>query len=335
MSVYKAKINTNGRHDLVNEIPLSTPYVIQIDPANICNFKCRFCPTGVLKSGISGNSKQKGLLDFEVLKKVINDLSGFDSAIKCVKLWKDGEPLLNPNLADMIKYVKCSGMVEKIELTTNGSLLTPELSHEIVEAGLNRIIISLEGLSSQYYSTVAGVKIDFERLIEQITILFSYRKSCTIHVKMIDTGICEREKNTFLSLFSPIADELFVEKAVPCWPGFDNIKANAADQNVWGETLIKKEVCPLPFYSMAININGDVSMCCNDWQQKIIAGNIINDTLPHIWRSEATHKFQLLQLEKKRKQHPICSLCSYPDYVAIDVIDNYTPELLSKFKQMN
>ena len=76
-------------------------------------------------------------------KKIIDDICKFEKPIKVLRLYKDGEPLLNPHFADMIRYAKEKKCAERIDTTTNASLLNPKISLEIIEAGLDRINISI------------------------------------------------------------------------------------------------------------------------------------------------------------------------------------------------
>ncbi|GAI93190.1 unnamed protein product, partial [marine sediment metagenome] len=56
-------------------------------------------------------------MDFELYKKIIDDLKEFDAPLKVLRLYKDGEPLLNNRFADMVRYAKGSGVVKYIDTT--------------------------------------------------------------------------------------------------------------------------------------------------------------------------------------------------------------------------
>ncbi len=115
----KPRINLEGRTPLETVIPLSTPFIVFVDPASSCNFKCTFCPTGH-RDMIAETGRFQGVMKFEVFQKIIDDLGEFDKPIKVLRMYKDGEPLLNKRLADMVAYAKRSGHVDYIDTTTNG-----------------------------------------------------------------------------------------------------------------------------------------------------------------------------------------------------------------------
>ena len=146
----KPRINLEGRTKLETVIPLSTPFILSVDPSSACNFQCKFCPTGD-RQLIRSTQRWQGKMDLALFTKIINDLSEFDHPLKVLRLYKEGEPLLNPNLPDMIRYAKNSGMIDFIDTTTNGSLLTDDLSLKLVEAGLDRINISVDAMSDKQF----------------------------------------------------------------------------------------------------------------------------------------------------------------------------------------
>ena len=70
----KPRINLENRTPLETVIPLSTPFVIFVDPASACNFKCTFCPTGH-RDMIAETGRFQGAMKLDVFKKVIDDLA--------------------------------------------------------------------------------------------------------------------------------------------------------------------------------------------------------------------------------------------------------------------
>ena len=73
----KPRIELENRTKLETVIPLSTPFVIFVDPADSCNFKCNFCPTGdsELMKKVGRPFK---VMNFELYKKIIDDICEFD-----------------------------------------------------------------------------------------------------------------------------------------------------------------------------------------------------------------------------------------------------------------
>ena len=213
----KPRINLEGRTALETVIPLATPFIVFVDPASACNFACSFCPTGHFEfPGIAG--RFNGLMKLDLFRKVIDDLADFESPIKVLRLYKDGEPFLNKRLADMVRYAKQSGRVEFIDTTTNGSLITPERLAPVLEAGIDKINISVDGMDEETYERVVKVKFDFARFVERVKWLYANKGSCEIVVKTVGDILTEAQIQEFYDTFGDHCDRIFVENLAPCWP---------------------------------------------------------------------------------------------------------------------
>lgn len=337
----KAKIKprdeiSNNRQRLEDKIPLNTPFLILIDPSDKCNFRCKFCPTSDLKLMQATDGRNYGNMDFDLYKKVIDDITEFDNNIKMIYLYKDGEPLLNPHFSDMIKYAKASKCIDKISSTSNASLLNKELSLSIVESGLDKLQISIEGINAEQYFNISNIKIDFNKLVNNIKFLYDNKKQCEIYIKIVGNNLTEQEKTEFYNIFGDICDYIFIENATQIWNNFEisdyiNI---TNDRTLYGKEVKYKNVCPQIFYSIAVNSNGTVSPCCNDWSRKLIIGDANHEKIKDIWNGDKLRNLQKLHLSGGRKNHTVCSTCGMPEYSSIDNIDDYAEEILSKINKM-
>jgi len=306
----KPRIQMENRVPLKDHIPLSTPWVIFVDPSDICNFNCRFCPSGDLEL-MRKVGRKITVMDFDLYKKVIDDICDFDKPIKVLRLYKDGEPLLNARFADMVKYAKDSGCAERIDTTTNASMLDPERNLKIINAGLDRINISIEGVNAEQYLWLSNYRIDFDELVSNIKHFYDNRNGCEMIIKINGDLIKAEDKEKFYEIFGDICDGIFIEHAMGCWYEFDmgGIKQNDKF-GIYGQPIKEVEVCPYVFYSMSINSNGTASACFLDWARKLLIGDVKTESVKDIWYGERLAEYQKLFLEKKRNEHPICSKCS-------------------------
>lgn len=327
----KPRIDLKNRTRLETVIPLSVPFIINVDPADICNFQCKFCPTGDRKLMKNTPGRNHGVMDFKLYKKIINDIGEFEKPIKVLRLYKDGEPLLNPGFAEMIKYAKARKCAEKIDTTTNGSLLTPALSRNIVDAGLDRINISIEGVNAQQYLEFSNYKIDFDALVSNIRHFYANRKQCEVLIKINGDLLTEDDKKKFIETFSCIADNIYIEHVMSCWPEFElnNIEVNQ-QVGIYGQEIKEVQVCPYLFYSFSINSDGTVSTCFLDWSRKLIIGDVKTESVKDIWLGNKLKEYQTMFLMKKRKGHPVCGNCGQMSHGMPDDIDKYA-ELLIKY----
>lgn len=329
---FKPRVNLEGRTPLQDVIPLDTPFVVLVDPASSCNFQCSFCPTGH-RDLIADSGRAQGVLHWDLFTKIVDDLAAFDRPLKVLRLHKDGEPFLNKRLADMIAYAKKSGYVESVDTTTNGSLLTPARLSEVLAAGLNRINISVNGMTRDQYRQVTGVELDFAAFSETVRWLYANKGSCEVVLKIPGDFLTGPQKEEFLATFGDHCDRIFIDNLVPSWPEFDfeahtGIKATAS---VFQQPINPADTCPYIFYSMAVNSDGLVSACCVDWGRKLVAGDVKTQSLKDIWHSEALNALRRQHLEGRRTENSVCRDCGYLSHCIPDNIDAYRQQILPKF----
>jgi hypothetical protein len=330
---YSPRIDLKNRTKLEAVIPLDTPLVIFVDPSDACNFKCRFCPTSdrELMKKVGRPWKQ---MNFELFQKIAKDMANFPRKVEVLRLYKDGEPLINKNLADMIKFAKDIGASKYIDTTTNASLLTKERGKSIAEAGLDRINISIYGVSSEHYLNFSDAKIEFERVLNNVKDFYEVRGQCEMLVKVNGDSLTEKEKQTFLEYFGDYTDKIYIEHTMSCWPEFElrGVKVNQ-EKGIYGQEIKEINACPYPFYSFAINSDGLASVCFLDWGRKMIVGDAREQSVQSIWNGNDLKAYRKMFLEGKRKQHSVCSGCGQMTHGLPDNIDPYRENILSNLNQ--
>jgi radical SAM protein with 4Fe4S-binding SPASM domain len=302
---------------LIELLPLNTPLSLHIDPANVCNLRCKFCPTGH-PDIIRDVHRPQGLMDFLLFRKIIDDLKDFKEPIRHLHIYKDGEPLLNQKFHAMVKYAKDNGIAQSVETTTNALLLSSDISQGLIDAGLDRIRISVQHISADGYHNLTKKRVEIEEIAEKIRILHSKVQSLgygpLIHVKILDTGLSEKDKALFISTFENISDEIHIDTLMG-WNKNNLFDFRLGTQPPSGmdpsSRVMSRTVCPLPFYSLAINIDGSVSACCVDWSHSIVVGNVNSESLLDIWQGDRLRKFRLDQLTGREHANPVCACCDY------------------------
>jgi len=327
----KPRIDLENRTRLEEVIPLSTPFVIFVDPVDICNFNCKYCPTGDKKLMKRTRGRNFGIMDFQLYKKIIGDICEFEEPIKVLRLYKDGEPLLNPHFAEMIRYAKEKRCAERIDTTTNASLLTKAKSLEIIDAGLDRINISIEGINKEQYESFSGYKINFEKLVENIAFFFENKKKCEVLIKINGDILKEKEKEKFYEIFGDISDSIYIEHIMSPWPEFE-LKGLEVNQRVgiYGRNIKEIMVCPYVFYSFSINSDGSSSLCFLDWSRKLLIGDAKKESVREIWSGKNIKDFQKMFLNMQRKRNLICKDCGQLSHGMPDDIDRYAREILQR-----
>ncbi|MEW6195355.1 MAG: radical SAM/SPASM domain-containing protein [Bacteroidota bacterium] len=317
---------------LYMQLPLSVPHSLHIDPTNLCNFRCIFCPTGDFEL-LKTINRPKGVMRYELFCKIIDELAEMCAEsrqrVNELHLYKDGEPLIHKELGRMISYAKDRNAAHSIQTTTNAALLTKERANELLESGLDVIRVSIEHVDDNGYGSITQNYSDYNVVKENVRYLFEEkvrRKSpLVIKTKIVDVNFDKETIKKFYDDFALISDQVSVNNLMG-WSNSDvkdftlGIKVKRGMGRA--SKLRDKKVCPEPFRSLAINFNGQVSVCCVDWAMETIVGDLSKETLNDIWNGEKIKKFRLLHLDNKRDQVKACGNCHYlkgfPDHLYLD-----------------
>ncbi len=283
------------RVPLAEQVPLDKPFAVRISPCCLCNLRCEFCAQAIpgmqSKFGKEGTG---GLMEYALFQKIIDDIAEDFGKIKQVLLVGRGEPLLHPRIADMVAYAEKQQVADRLEIVTNGILLTHELSDKLIDAGLKRLRISVNGLCSADYEKHCGRQIDFEKFVEQIRYFHAHKKNTSLYVKIINYMVSEPEqRKQFFEIFEPICDIINVENLVDLHNGIDYQKivgdSIALEGTQFTPQYVHTKICSQPFYTLQIQEGGEVLPCCGPPMPPaaLVLGNAGEVPLAEIWREKS------------------------------------------------
>ena len=309
------------RISLRDVIPLAKPFTILLEPTSACNFKCACC----FQNEPDFHSYiPKGQMKFEDFKKIADDLAAWKGAkIRVIRIIGFGEPLLNLLTPAMVKYCKELDIAERVEITTNAALLTPKVSRELIDAGLDYIRCSIYSVDQKKHEALTQIRISVEKIRDNIAELRKLRASAgasrpVIYAKMLESRD-PSENDLFLKEYSNIADEVALEKPHQ-W-------LSCADHS--GPAT--RDVCPQPFKMLSVHFNGDVILCDPDWKGNTCVGNALDENISSIWGGSKMREFWRMHLEKRRRENESCRTCSFlVDEYAIDDLEGVSPDVLGR-----
>lgn len=304
------------RVKLSDVVPLDTPFLLYVFPIYQCNFKCQYCIFSVPMAK-RGFISDKPSLSLSLFKQCIDDATKFPQKIKVIRFVGMGEPLLHKDISEMVSYASSKNVANIIEIITNGSLLTPELTDSLISSGLNRLIISLQGTSADKYKEICGTTINFDVLVKNIEYFYNNKKDAHLYIKIVDTALTDdADKQKFYSIFGNICDDLAVEHTVPIYPGVDYKKVlgnKKLDVTQFGIPVTDITICPQPFFVMQINPDGKIVPCFSLSYPEIIA-DCNNESINEIWTSNNFNNFRLRMLNGTKNVCGICGDCNIIKY---------------------
>lgn len=304
--------------------PLDTPFSLYIFPTYFCNFKCSYCEHSLPENILEKKPYYKKSISFELFRKVIDDAKDFPAKIKTIIFAGVGEPLIHPKICDMIEYASKSEVADKIEVITNGSLLTHEISDSLVKSGLSRIRVSIQGINSEKYKELCGVNINFNEFIDNLKYLYNHKGNMEVYVKIIDCALANNEEEKkFYDIFTSICDKLAIEHMIDCCEDIDYSKIGNISGLCQHGSRLSSEIRSQPFYMLHLWPDGSVAPCCN-YDSPYILGNVNDSSLYGIWRNIRHKNFMIKHLDGY-KSIDRCKKCGnvrstfYPE----DKLDDY------------
>lgn len=336
MSEKKPFTGVDDRVRLAEVVPLDTPFTLNIFPSNLCNFRCSYCAQS---RGAQSMLQEYGvrceLMSMDVVEHIAEQILQFPGKIKLVSMMGHGEPLCNKNLPAMIKLLKSKAghKIGRIDVITNASLLTQAYSKALIDAGLDVLRVSLQGITSESYFQTCGVKLDFDEFYQNLAWFYEHKEQCKVYVKTMDVSLKAGTEEKFYQMFSGISDRMFIDKVRPVYDtvGYSEEQSDLSVDR-YGNSHAHRKVCPQPFYMLSVWPDGMVTPCDALYHANPL-GNVKDSTLVQMWNAPEHKAFCHMQLSGLRDQHLACSRCCAPDDVAheSDVLDDAAATLLDQF----
>ncbi|MBI3552374.1 MAG: radical SAM protein [Elusimicrobia bacterium] len=285
------------------------PYWLTVDPTNFCQLKCPFCPTGAGRE-----VRQKASLRLEHFEHIMDALG---PTLIHIDFMNWGEPLLNKDLYAMISMAKR----HKIDtmVSTNFNAFSEEAAEKMVRCGLDRLVLSIDGLSQQTYEKyrVGG---DYSRVVSHLKMLVAKRRELgAAHPRIAWQFLVFKHNEHEIDLVRETAlalgvDEVGITPAyMPFKPGIrENWIPTRREYSMYdAETFPdsppwqwerartekevevkvykeaeKRELCNWPWAGIAINPDGSVSPCCSVEEQEYDFGNFFSGPFMELWNNE-------------------------------------------------
>lgn len=331
-------INQKDRRVLRDMLPLIKPLSVFIEPTNMCNFRCVCCGHGNDKN--RNDLKPLMNMDLDLFNKIITELKNWKGdKLRLLRLAVLGEPFVHPQMLEMIKIAKEAEVAERVDIFSNGSLLTENISNKLVEYGLDSIRFSIYSVLPERHKEVTQTNFDINKICNNIRRLREIRDSKGssrpyICVKMFDTY--GEENNVFINMYKDIADEVDFENVndATLYNGYDLIGAFYKNSELekkmrmnFRSSLNTHIACPRPFMALVISSNGSVLMCTHDYPRATKVGDVNNNTLEEIWNSRELFEFRKMHLLGNKHENMLCRNCDwYKLFPAEDNVDGVPVE---------
>jgi radical SAM protein with 4Fe4S-binding SPASM domain len=275
--LYRKKWEEARAFKLVPPFPLHVDYELLYG----CNLRCPMCLLSLSPQKRASFGQEGDKLPLAKVKSLIDEgAENGQASIGFGGLW---EPLLSPHIAEIVSYAREKGLVEAM-FNTNGYYLSPERSRELMEAGLTRIMISLDAASSETYRQMRPGS-DLGRVEENIRALLALRKKQGRKLPVVRLSFCltkinQAELGPFLEKWSGEADFFSLQRYGHYGEGTPGLFPDDAP----GPMPTGR--CAAPQKRLLVRHDGTVIPCCDVSGLNMPIGNVWSESLLDIWQSQ-------------------------------------------------
>lgn len=289
------------------------PMTVSIEPTTACNLRCPECP-----SGLRAFTRDTGNLKQNFFRKIIDEMH---KELIYLIFYFQGEPYINPNFLDMVKYAHDHGIYTIT--STNGHFLNDENAKKTVESGLDRMIISVDGTTQEVYENYRKAG-KLESVLQGARNMVKWKKelnSKTPHL-IFQFLVVKPNEHQIPDIYR-LAEEIGIDEVKlktaqiydykdgnPLIPTIDKYSRYKKQSD--GTYKVKNALlnhCWKLWHACVISWDGLVLPCCFDKDAQHRLGDMKKLTFKEIWQGAEYDNFRKMLLQG-RDQIDICKNCT-------------------------
>lgn len=296
---YRRKWVENPKNYIIEKAPIH----LDVEASSICNLKCPMCMSTVDFKRGSESTIKKGLMDWNLYTRIIDEAA--EIGVLSIKMNWRGEPTMNPRLVEMVRYAKEKNILD-VMINTNGVFMDEVLANELIDAGLDKIIFSVDSINPEKYEQIrVGAK--YESVIKNIKRFSEINEELGhpvyIRVQKVLMKDTEEENEKYKEFFSEFVDQIAFEDYIP-----------------FGELDYGKEVkregrfrfaCAQLWQRLLITWDGEYRFCCMNGNSFSV-GNISQSSIQEIWNCEELQRTRKLHEQGLWYEVSVCKDCYFP-----------------------
>lgn len=300
---------TPPRYGFYDRLKVEFPSQIIVDATEVCNLACIHCPHPEFKKSEHYHARH---LPAELNAKMVDEVRDYGRGhTQYIRYTSNGEPLLHPDIYDMLDYsVRHSGVL--IALTTNGTILREERIEKLLASGLHIIDVSIDAFTEATYARIRvnghldTTRRNVQRLIELRT---RHRAKSKVVVSFVEQPQNAGEVTEFENFWKATGADYVVVRRLHSAAGSVARVADAMHQTQANTT---RRPCLYPWERVLLNPRGELAFCPQDWVHGSVVADFAITTIRDVWRSEFYRRLREAHLTNNYCDHKFCGQC--PDW---------------------
>jgi len=254
------------------------PDHLQIQTVTGCNGRCAFCPNGQTLRPIQAGQR----MTWDLYRSVIDQSLALP--VRRFSVYLMNEPLLDPELPGRIAYITARRRKPQyVKIISNGSLLTEPMAKGLLDAGLDKLKLSVQSLQAETYRRIMGLRLEhtlrnIDRFLE-LQAQGAYPRP-VLEIAMVDSPQTRGK--------IPDARRYWTQRGIRfSVQPMENRADHASIRGLLSgaEHLRHFTHCRRVREQIYVLVDGRMVQCCADWEQRSIMGNLTREKLADVWRS--------------------------------------------------
>ena len=274
------------------------PLHIDIEACNSCNLRCPMCYRNAFQQD------NKKMISEELFNKILDEC--VENEIPSIKFVGRGEVLIHPKIVDMVRQVKRRGIMDS-HITSNAMLLTKDVSKGLIEAGIDNLVLSVDGVNKQTYESIR-IGAVYEEVVKNILTLLELKARTGGNIPFIQVQmVCMKRTCSEAIEFVELWKSRGVNRIDLI--RYKNAEGREDDLNRLSTKPTVRYPCRQLWQRLVVFADGTVSMCCGDYQPVNRLGNVKDMTIKEMWNGDLVSHVR--EYHKKHQWNEIspCDAC--------------------------
>lgn len=284
------------------------PTHLQIETINgVCTARCTMC-------SYKSWTRKPHCMEFPMFCDILDKFYPYRKKLQFLSLQGFGETLLDHSLIAKITMAKDMGF-SSVGFATNCTELTARMSERLLNAGLDTIICSVDGVTAETHEKIR-VKTVFSKVVKNIETFLNIRSIGDGHTKVIIRFIRQmlnaHEWDDFKAYWEGRLDKKYGDAVI----SFDIVDCDGKVEDYNSKDVLSKIevpcVCDQLYNRMIVLSNGDVALCCGDDNGKFNIGNVLKDDPIKIYNGEVFTRYRTMMKAGMVRELDLCNTCTIP-----------------------
>jgi radical SAM protein with 4Fe4S-binding SPASM domain len=274
----------------------SRPKSMQLEITNHCNFNCIMCPTHCEDSTVS---RPKGFMAIDQYDSICGMFKKLGGNFLIPQ--GAGESMLHPEFMTCLDIAKNTHRLH-VGFNTNGSRFDNDIARQMIDLNIDEIGFSIDAFTPETFQRITGQNC-LDKVMNAVDAMVDLRNTLGQNTPVIRVLIVEQDENRheikdYVNTWIDRVDEVIVQAM-----------RVASGRKLSVPRSEPRKLCRHLFDTVFIQWDGDMTICCEDWNSEEVIGNIHSQPLEALWFSKKMRRFREMQRNRTYCPPDICLAC--------------------------